>query len=105
MTPPPTKKLALALSSGSPSNVTVEEEGIPQLMTLRKVLMGGTDPLAKYMKDLVPSVQKRLLRYLASPPAGSLIPRSSLALNRHQPLAIQTKQDLRVDNVSRSILF
>ena len=85
----PTKKLAP--SSDSPLKLQFTDE-IPQ-MTLRKALMGGTDPLTKYMNDLLPSVQKRLLTYLAHPPAGSLTPRSSLALNRHQPLAIQMKQD------------
>ena len=86
MTPPPTKKLAPS-SDSLPLKLQFTGEN-PQT-TVRTVLMGGSDPLGKYMKDLVPSVQKRLQAYLASPPAGSLLPKSSLSLNRHQPLAIQ----------------
>ena len=100
----PTKKLALSSDSPLKLHVT-DEESIPQTMTLRKALMGGTDPLATYMKDLLPSVQKRLLTYLAYPPAGSLIPRSSLALNRHQPLAIQMKPDAPLTTFREAFSF
>ena len=66
----------------------------PAPLSLQKILAArvGSDPMQEYIKELVPSVQYRLKKYLTSPPAGSVLAATRRELREHQPLAINNMQ-------------